>query len=209
MVATSMGLSTVFVGKQGLHTFFVSNNKLRTNMEAYEHNIERYEWTESRIWLDLYRLLAFFHASPKLRHLKDDLDIEYQSIENLRATCEKAEIHEVLLKLAAGFRVQQDQQPDIDGQSEPSNVNRWHNNCGLFWPNMDDGASEQLNLREACNKIIHATGFEHVYAEYADSLHYSLAPRIRLHGHRNHTKWKAELDILKFVDCLFYNYEGA
>lgn len=178
-------------------------------MNENEAATERYEWSESRIWLDLYRLLAYFNASPTLYHLKDDLGIEYQSIQNLRASCEKAEIHEVLLKLAAGFRVQQDQQPNIDGQTGPSNVNPWHNDCGLFWKSVDAPANEQLTLREACNKIIHATAFEHVYAEQVDPLHYSLAPTIHLYGERNDKEWKAELDILKFVDCLFYNYEGA
>ena len=65
-------------------------------MNGNDPKSERYEWTESRIWLDLYRLLAYFHASPTLYHMKDELDMEYPSIENLRATCEKAEIHEVL-----------------------------------------------------------------------------------------------------------------
>ena len=178
-------------------------------MDADEHETESYGWTETRIWLDLYRLLAYFHASSTLHDLKDELGVEYQSIENLRATCEKVEIHELLLKLAAGYRVQQDQQPNIGGQTGSSNVNPWHDDCGHFWPNVDDETNERLSLREACNKIIHATEFEHVYAEYLDPLHYSLAPMIRLYGHRNKNKWKAELDILKFVDCLFYNYDGA
>ena len=36
-----------------------------------------------------------------------------------------------------------------------------------------------------------------------------LAPLLILHGDRNGIPWKAKLDILKFVHCLFYNYDGT
>ena len=169
----------------------------------------RFQWTESRIWLDLYRLVAYFYSSDPLHKLRDVEGYEYDSIKNLRDMCEKAEIHELLLKIAASYRTHQDSVPGWDGRTGPTNVNPWHNACGTLWPDAEKEEQEPLQLRDACNKILHADGLKHVYHEFRDVWNYALAPRLELFGERNGTRWKAELEIPAFVDCLFYNYGEA
>ena len=170
-------------------------------------NTERYRITESRVFVDLYRLLTSCFASDHLNSLRDDLDTPYLSVLNLRDACEKEEIHELLLKLAASYRVQQDQVPGYNRSTGRANVNPYHDKCGVLYADTSELKTQVLTLREACNKIIHATGFEHVYKRNNQIDDWSLAPRMILHGERNGTEWKAELDILLFVDCLFYNFK--
>ena len=169
---------------------------------------KRFEWTESRIWLDLYRLLSYFYASVPLHQLRDD-GYEYDSVKNLREMCEKAEIHELLIKIAASYRTQQDSVPGHDGRTGPKNVNPWHNACGTFWSDVGSDANEPLVLREACNKILHSDEIKHAYTHFENVWDYALEPRLELFGTRNKVKWKAELLIPRFVDCLFYNYTEA
>lgn len=170
---------------------------------------KRFEWTESRIWLDLYRLLACFYSSVALHKLRDDEGCEYESVKDLRNSCEKAEIHELLIKIAASYRTQQDSVPGHDGKTGPANVNPWHRCCGTLWPDVERKESEPLQLREACNKILHADRVEHAYDHFEHVWAYSLEPKVELLGRRNELRWRAELKVPAFVDCLFYNYGEA
>ena len=97
--------------------------------------------------------------------------------------------------------------PDHTGATGPANVNSYHDNCGRLYPDINDPASDVLTLREACNKIIHATEFEHSYQVNNHMDDYSLDSKMLLHGHRNGKQWRAELDIILFADCLFYNFK--
>ncbi|OKO75935.1 hypothetical protein AC629_33370 [Bradyrhizobium sp. NAS80.1] len=62
----------------------------------------------------------------------------------------KPEVTRILISCAAGLRIQFDQLGPKDEQSS---------DCGKLFPNWatDPDKVEVLSLREACNKIIHAT----------------------------------------------------
>ncbi len=139
-----------------------------------------------------------FYSSGALRELQDE-EKAVESIATIRGACEKQEIHEVLLTLAAGYRAYMDQNQDAR-DTVP---------CGSLWPTADtDAIPGPLLLREACNKILHAESCEFRYLAYRDVSRYSLLPRIRLHGAKDGTPWVAELEILHLVDRLFYKYRG-
>jgi len=63
---------------------------------------------------------------------------------------------------------------------------------------------EILTLRKACNKIIHADTLPH--NNDCNEGNCGLEPKITLSGSFNGKNWDAELDILKFVDCLHHNF---
>jgi hypothetical protein len=58
---------------------------------------------------------------------------------------------------------------------------------------------EILEIREACNKIIHTRSLKFVYAKTKNNLQY-LKPKIHFFGEKNNDTWKATIDIIKFVE---------
>jgi hypothetical protein len=158
--------------------------------------------------MDLYRLLTAVYASEVFFKLQKDVDPPPDFVRALRGECELREVHEALLRLAAGFRALQDQENlvgEVQGAKHGKNVNQYHNNCGTLWEDTSKTKSKALTLREACNKILHAKKVEHIYTQYENPLEFSLAPKVMLHGAYGKT-WKCEVQILRFTECLFYNY---
>ncbi|OKO82613.1 hypothetical protein AC629_23865, partial [Bradyrhizobium sp. NAS80.1] len=97
--------------------------------------------------LDLYRLVCMVSASRDVaRH-----GLTSPAIAMMQAGYFKSEVTRILISCAAGVRIQFDQSPG------PADEPR--SDCGKLFPNWatDPDKVEVLSLREACNKIIHAT----------------------------------------------------
>jgi hypothetical protein len=77
--------------------------------------------------------------------------------------------------------------------------------CGqLFsdWPKREQ--IEDLTLREACNKIIHATEIRHNVVDpdpgyNPDQIGVYLRPYLHLYGTKEGRNWKADLKIIEFA----------
>jgi hypothetical protein len=72
---------------------------------------------------------------------------------------------------------------------------------GKLSPNADEPAkTEDLNLREACNKIIHALDVSFDFSEPESDDLGGLLPEVSLYGDKSGKPWKAILHIYRFID---------
>jgi hypothetical protein len=78
--------------------------------------------------------------------------------------------------------------------------------CGKLFPNWagDPKKVEVLRLREACNKIIHATDirFDVVIPDEAmnpDGIGAYTQPHLYLYGSKDRNEWRAELSLIDFA----------
>ncbi|MDA9529936.1 hypothetical protein ACM42_16215 [Bradyrhizobium sp. CCBAU 25338] len=110
----------------------------------------------------------------------------------------KTEVTRILISCAAGLRIRFDQsQGPTDEQKA---------DCGKLFPNWatDPKKVEVLTLREACNKIIHATDirFDVVIPDAAinpDEEGAYYLPQLYLYGSKGRNDWRAELSLIDFA----------
>lgn len=138
--------------------------------------------------LEIYTLSALIYGSEKLLEIEKD----FRGIAWLRSTFEASEISRRIISLAVLLRSHLD---NAGIQSESI--------VGLVFPDEEKpNQIEPLSLREACNKIIHATEVD-LYNETDFSLEESgaLSQQIRLYGSFQGRKWMAEVEIGRFLNA--------
>ncbi|MDX2464907.1 MAG: hypothetical protein QNK31_10400 [Porticoccus sp.] len=140
--------------------------------------------------LELHRLVAIFLASKNFSELVEDPTGEhYDPILDIQES-ESNEITRILLYLSTLARVIDDREHRF--------LDALATNCGyLYW---EEGYSrrEDLTLRDACNKIIHATKIRGDIDEVSYPPH--LNPTMYFYGTTLADKpWKAELNIIEFA----------
>jgi hypothetical protein len=144
--------------------------------------------------LDLYRLLAMLFGDKQLAEMEETST----TIQMLRGEYVYSELIRILTSTAIALRILFDQhEEELGGVSKRS--------CGrLFpdWPNKDTAVD--LTLREACNKIIHATKIRHNVVDpdpdyNPDQLGVYLRPFLHLYGARDGRDWKTDLSIVEFA----------
>jgi hypothetical protein len=153
---------------------------------------------------DLYRLLAAVYASEALARLAEQ-EGPGSAAHALRAEYERREIHETLLRLAAGYRNSSDQNRSRREAMELPNVNPFHDNCGTL--QQGDSAAESLSLREACNKILHCESIEHEHTGTTSLETSPIGTSVILRGRNWGREWTCTLRVSAFVECLFFNYD--
>ena len=143
------------------------------------------------ITLELYRLLSIFYSSKKFASINNILHndpvaylLEFQ----------EPEITRILTSSAISARI-------VDDRDEKY-LNDHDTICGDLISNLNNPKSFiPLSLREACNKIIHATKIHYDVLELETGLRY-LNPTIYYYGKFKGKDWKAILNIEKYV----FNY---
>jgi hypothetical protein len=154
------------------------------------HAIERGSFT-----LDLYRLICMVSASREVARR----GLTAPTIAMMQGGFFKSEVTRILISCAAGLRIQFDQSQGPTNDDERSD-------CGKLFPNWatDPKTVEVLTLREACNKIIHATDirFDVVVPDAAmnpdeEGAYYQ--PRLYLYGSKGRNDWRAELSLIDFA----------
>lgn len=143
----------------------------------------------SNALLELYRLLTIFLASKNFAALLtnypgEGLDPFYKLQE-----VESDEITRLLLSLAITARVIDDREQRV--------FELIGSNCGELQKDITKTESEPLDLREACNKIIHAKKVRGDI-DKVDGQTY-LNGYMYLYGEHGKTKWRAKLDIVLFA----------
>jgi hypothetical protein len=145
--------------------------------------------------LDLYRLLCLVLADQRVAALAT----ASQSIERLQDEYLRTEVRRILISSAAALRIWFDQH---DRQA----FQHLQTNCGKLFPEWPQHKSnhEVLTLREACNKIIHATeiNYDSVIPDRSnnpDQEGVYLLPYLYLYGSKNEQGWRAKLSIVDFV----------
>lgn len=137
--------------------------------------------------LELHRLVCIFLASRSFADLRQ-APVEYPDVLDPLLEREDEEITRILLSVAITARVVDDREEKL--------FELVAGNCGA----LEEGeATNPLTLREACNKIIHATKLRFDFSETETGQRY-LNPTLYLYGQRhNGSPWKASLDIIQFA----------
>lgn len=144
--------------------------------------------------VELHRLLAIFLASQQFADLVE-AGVHHQEelhdpVLRLQAV-EDSEIPRILLSAAITGRVLDDANRRV--------LNDVAGACGTLIQDLRAPEnSEELSLREAFNKIIHATKL-HVDLEQNARGRSYLQPFLYLYGRRNRDEWKATLNVVEFA----------
>jgi len=136
--------------------------------------------------LELHRLVCIFLASKSFADLRQGPTYRIDTWDHLQES-EESEISRILLTVAITARVIDDlhQNPFafIGGS------------CGV----LEDGQGEKpLSMRDAMNKIIHATSIHFDVDQNEEGQQY-VNPTIYLYGDKNGSRWKATMDVLEFA----------
>lgn len=144
--------------------------------------------------LELYRLLAMFLSSEKFATLYRPFPEErLEPIARIQSV-EEDELTRLLLTLAISARVIDDR----DGQV----LDKYGSSCGWLDKRTANSNPEELSLREACNKIIHAKRIR-VDQDERDGVRY-FTPTIYLYDQKDgQSGWKAALDVIEFAKIYY------
>lgn len=165
-------------------------------MEAEHDDIRRngFFFDPQAFRLDLYRLLCVFYSSASfIKHRAAaselaDLGVEFEEFEVMR----------LLVNVAATVRVVSDREKTFFRKLKLS--------CGqLVTDTATPKSKEPLTLREACNKILHATkfNFDVRFVSIPGDKYFpkqsALRPFVHLYGTKDKVNWKASLDVEAFA----------
>ena len=142
--------------------------------------------TESTV-VELHRLLAIFLASRRFSELCEGYPGGFDPIFRIQKV-EEDEITRILLNLAITARVVDDREGQI--------FELVGSDCGTLQRDTQSTQTVTLDIREACNKIIHASKVR-LDVETLGVQRY-LNPTIYLYGMHQGKSWRACLDMIKF-----------
>ncbi|MBN3785502.1 hypothetical protein [Burkholderia sp. Ac-20353] len=149
-------------------------------------------------YIDLHRLLAIFLASKEFANrinVAQGHNAElHDPLFNLQE-CEEDEISRILLSLAVTARAVDDAHNRVfDLAAGP---------CGTLLRNAErPEEAADLELREACNKVIHASHWHFDMEENERGRSY-LTPTMYIYGSLGGRNWKAILDVVEFAKQYF------
>jgi hypothetical protein len=151
------------------------------------------DFPEQTVRLELYRLACHFFASKALRDLSDGTDwCPYQP---LRDEFQRAEIMRILLYVAISGRILGDKLRD---QGNLTFMEKRH--VGDLIDDLSTPNKRPLNLRECCNKIIHAKQVVLAERLSQDPYRAYLSPVVTLYSDETRESgWKAVIEVDKFV----------
>lgn len=146
----------------------------------------------SNVLLDIYRLLTIFMASRPIAEL-DDLPPHWgaDALQEF-GEFERDEVTRILLTVAITVRVIDDREDRI--------MDMLSDYCGLLTPDTKAPfQTDGLNIRDACNKIVHAKTIEFDWVTLPNGRQ-CLERSIYLSG-TDHKKsgWRADLNVVKFA----------
>jgi len=145
-------------------------------------------------YIDLHRLLSIFLASKAFADRINAPAGHAQELQDplfMLQACEEDEISRILLSVAITARVVDDARGRI--------LDLVALTCGELIPDIQrPERGVQLELREACNKIIHAHR-RHFDVEHNVHGRPYLTPTVYLYGQQGGAEWKATIDIVEFA----------
>jgi len=163
---------------------------------------EYYRFDDIQIEKDLYHLLCYFLASPRLSDLAIE-DYEHRGHQGIHVfnmflnAFEKQNIQELLISIAVRLRMIDDRL-NINHKKQ---INGERNDVGTLTKGTGKAGDKILTIRDACNKVIHATLIEYS----SDSIELRgkkktyLKPELFLYDKTDKSGWKAKIDIIRFV----------
>lgn len=143
--------------------------------------------TENTV-IELHRLLSIFLASRHFAELCTEYPGEgFDSIYKIQEV-EADEITRILLSVAITARVIDDREDRV--------FELVGSDCGTLQKDISANVIDVLDIREACNKIIHADKVRFDVDELGVQKY--LNPVIYLYGSLQDKNWRAQLDVIKF-----------
>ncbi len=168
-----------------------------SELDLRHPSIQGYPKEEMVLLIDLYRLISIFGSSEYISTFRSDRDdISHYSINAIFRNFEYTEISRLLISLAAQLRNILDNNCDIDEKQEFIVGEIKH---------QKKEEKEDLLLRDACNKILHAENINFDLSENNTIYSGYLNPIIYLYSNNSEYNWKAKLDIKSFTKCIFKN----
>jgi hypothetical protein len=138
--------------------------------------------------VELHRLLAIFLSSRHFAELCERYPGEgFDPIYKIQEV-EEDEITRILLNLAVTARVVDDREERV--------FEFVGSNCGTLQKDLRNQETDVLEIREACNKLIHAETVRFDVEELGVQRY--LNPIIYLYGSLQGRHWRARLDVIKF-----------
>ena len=138
------------------------------------------------VFLDLYRLLTIFSASKTLSQMADVHGGD--AISELMST-EIDEIKRIIVNASVVARIVDERKGYIIPKDKF---------CGeLISDVLKPSEIKGLDLREACNKIIHATKFRTDLEKENDKPY--MLPKLYFYGNWRELEWKATLNVYEFI----------
>ena len=164
----------------------IDSSVFRTDDSLY---IDRKE-----VWNDLYKLGSYFLASKRWC---DDGPVEFDLI---RKGYEEKEIVSLLISIAIKLR----NKFDVFKHESETSINESGSNVGELQNDMNSSSRQKLNLREACNKIIHTKKLNFDYDDsYPEPIvDQVLNLKIHLYGDFWNKKWKATINVMNFIEAV-------
>jgi hypothetical protein len=156
--------------------------------------------------LDVYRLLGIVLSDKKIAALGDEATYHSPPVWQLQDRFRKAEIMRILISSAVALRILLDQGDRRDKRLKIAS----NKQCGELWENWDrtkrrsKGKSKPLTVRDACNKIIHASDIvdDVVWPNpelNPDQVGMYIRPFVYLYGAHKGQDWRAKLSIIDFA----------
>jgi hypothetical protein len=138
--------------------------------------------------VELHRLLAIFLSSRHFAELCERYPgEEFDPIYKIQEV-EEDEITRILLSLAVTARVVDDREERV--------FELVGSDCGILQKDLRNQETDVLEIREACNKLIHAKTVRFDVEELGVQRY--LNPTIYLYGTLQGKDWRAQLDVIKF-----------
>jgi hypothetical protein len=145
----------------------------------------------------LYNLLVGFHGSHVIHKLAKASSDDHDVVLGLISDVEEVFLQEKMIYAAIRLRILDDYLLSKSCLEYEAKSAGWIvGGLGELSAHRSD-----LDLREACNKIIHADLFNWIVFGTSETNNEGLAPRVNLYGKRGKKKWRASIDILKFIRC--------
>ncbi|SRR6266567_3515798 len=174
------------------YSFLLTTRHDRTIGATTEHG--RYNLDGQNILLEMYHLATIFYASKPLSELTN-LDPKFKDpIGDMMELCETTEAYRALLNVAIRIRIVLDWYQThaayyLKKAAVPVGTITW----------TTTKKREDLSLREACNKIIHARSADFHYESSHEHRRSALLPEVTLVGVRDSKEWRATLQISEFL----------
>ena len=146
---------------------------------------------------DLFYLLTMFvGCEPIIKLRRDLLDILYNDLfEN--------EIAHRLATTASFLRARDHYIDEEIKRTGDDSIRTWarklrSKHCGTLRKDASSGQTVPLDLREACNKIIHSR--EYVFRVAGEDTTRYITPNLELYGSNRGEEWHAVLDVLRYIE---------
>jgi hypothetical protein len=173
-----------------------------------------HELSASTMIQELYQLLIMFLADRDLvASFEKDMPVTSSKEDPLfilREAVIEPTATKLLIETAVKNRWRADAHIDIlRAQKYPEPIEGpWSVTVGRWLKNERSDSWQCLNLREACNKIIHADEIEGLFESSEDALSV-LNGLVQTRGKNNDLKWKSEINIKNYVRASLFNIYGG